>query len=236
MRKHMQEINHPEIERLLSDLFLQDEIEMIRNIYAQYRLLFLESETVRSRDQATDELRKSVSPLERKIGGIGYDELLYGKDGTRYSGNYPAADRAIYRPLQYALRDLLYLGNSRNSIRESCAHLEGLLKRRYSTRIKNILRKPLGSITHSARKDTVFSDKLLVRLQLISEIGNIAKHDYGLEAVTIEASDELQWNLDSKVFSDFEGLAMYFVCRKVGVDLMRKIWIPGVIDIKSEQG
>ena len=217
----MQKINHQEIERLLSDLFLQNEIETIHEIYAQYRRLFVESETAQNRDQATDELRKFISPFERRIGGIGYDELLYGKDGSKYSGNYPVADRAIYRPLQYALANLLLAGNPRNSIRESCAHLEGILKRRYDRRIENILRKPLGSITHSARKMNLFSDELLIKLQLITEMNNIAKHDYGPETATIEEQDELRWNLDSKVFSDFEGLAMYFICRKVGIELMK---------------
>jgi hypothetical protein len=112
-------------------------------------------------------------------------------------------------------------GNPRNSIRESCAHLEGILKKRYDRRIENIVRKPLGSITHSARRNQIFSDELLIELQLISEMNNIAKHDYGLETATIEEQDELELDLDSKVFSDFEGLAMYFICRKVGIELMK---------------
>jgi hypothetical protein len=218
--ENMQQFQHPEIERLLSNLFQPNEIETINKLHEQYRKLFVGYEIRTNKDQAVDELGKAFSPLERTIGGIGYDRLFYGANGQRYSGYYPIEERDIYRPLQYSLMNLIGGWNRREAVRESCAHIESIMKRRYEHRIENILKKPLGTIVGLADQKGILPNDLLINLTLISEMNNIAKHDYDIDSVKFEDRDELRFEIDSKVFTSFEALAMYFICRKVGMDLL----------------
>jgi len=200
------QISWPEIKSLQSDLFSKNEIQIMENIYKK----IISAEHF-------DDWRKLPESLDDTLGGTGLRNLIvpveYG-----YTGNYPIRDRDVFRSLQYASICFTHKDINgflrRDSIQESCEHIEAVLKRKFGARI-NIFKLPLGSIIYEIQEHQLISEPLLSQLKNINSINRKAKHSYSDEDLSEEDP-----SLDSHMFSVMDTIAMYFICRKIGVKLM----------------
>ena len=174
------------------------------------------------RHSAVEPFRDSILDIDRMIGGIGIDRLLVPVSNT-YTGDYPEDERPIHRPLQYALIELLDCYRPRDAIRESCQHIEGILKMKFAEVIHNIDFKPLGSIVKDVKSMNLLRGEIIWQIEHIAHILNIAKHEYGLDAVQIP--DPLR-RIESQVFNIHEAVSMYFICRKLGILLLAESGTP----------
>lgn len=165
-----------------------------------------------------DILKNIMIPLENKIGGKGVLDLFY-SDGKRFTGKYNIEDRPIYRPLQYALRDSIQVWwepRSRSSVEMSCAHIEQVLKKIFGKQIKGAEKKPMGTIISAIEKKELLNSDLIQYLWKINTLYRMAKHDFDYKW----NSEEPESTMGSQTFNNYEALAMYFICRKIGVQIL----------------
>ena len=116
------DISWPEIKSLQSELFSETEIQTMERIFEK----IISSEYF-------DSWRNIVESLDDNIGGKGVRDLLVPMEHN-YTGNYSHRDREIFRPLQYATTCFTHKDIDgflrRDSIQESCEHIEIVLKRK----------------------------------------------------------------------------------------------------------
>ncbi len=136
---------HAEIAELSNELF-DSEAQQAFSRIARFAIVISEARRLGLQidKKMVSDSRNSVLDLDKAIGGIGIDRLLVPTDHG-YTGRYPANERAIHRPLQYALDGVLYGTRPRYSILMSCQHIEGILKTKYHAILAHIDRAPLGS-------------------------------------------------------------------------------------------
>ena len=205
-------INHTDIKRLFLFFFDEEDMRMAQEI-AKFREARDVPHWEVDPHSTVDTLREMMSPLEQKIGGKGIDNLLYGKAGSRYCGNWETRDRMLYRTLQYSLSKIVWYYMPRDSIRESCEYVQHATKRKLRADISKTSTGSLGFLIREARTRKLLDSTFLTQLDLVDGIGRIAKHEYGKEYVMMDDSDEC---LKSQVFNMTEAVCMYFVCRKIG--------------------
>jgi len=202
------EINWSEIKLLRSKLFSEDEIQLMEKIFEK---------TISS--DHFDNWRNIINPIEEKIGGTGIKDLLVNVDNGGYTGNYDIKDRDIYRPLQYATICFTHTDIDgflrRDSIQESCEHIENVLKRIFSTSLK-ISNCPLGQITGQIKQKNLLENNMVFLLEKINIINRIAKHEYGEDSIPTDYDP-----YNDHMFTLMEAISMYFICRKVGFILMK---------------
>lgn len=215
-RKRKDNINHFLIEVLRLQLFSEQDLTAIKNIF----IIREETQFGRLRNESMDKKMDSIysvmAPLDRSIGGLCIDELYFA-DGIRWHGNYPLEYRPIYRALQYAIKDSLQTDrpySPRSSLYYSGLHLENLCKKMFNGHIRGIENKPLGTIVSSLSDKGLLTEPLSIRLWYAAMVVNKSKHD--LEYDSVQMKEELE----SQVFNNLEAISMYFICRKLGVELM----------------
>jgi hypothetical protein len=125
--------------------------------------------------------------------------------------------RPIYRPLQYALGAMLQSNWPRTAVQMSCQHIEGILKKKYGGVVPGIDHMPLGSIVRQVKSMKLLGVGIVQQLEKVAVILNIAKHEYGSDAIRIPGSLR---GAESQVFNIHEAVSMYFICRKLGVQLL----------------
>lgn len=201
-------INHSEIEILLSEFFDDQDKLAIREI-AGLREAMDDPLLVRNQKSTMDSMRKAMAPLEKRIGGMGIDDLLYGK-----SKDFEMSDRTLYRTHQYALLRVILVSQPRESIMFSCEYVKHVLRGKLHSQIPRTEVKSLGALVHGARSRELLDDTLLARLGLVDYISRIAKHEYGADSVMFESPQE---EFRSEVFTLTEAISMYFISRKIGV-------------------
>jgi hypothetical protein len=203
-------INWSEIKLLRSELFSEDEIQLMEKIF----------EKANSSDHF-ENWRNMINPIEEKIGGTGIKDLLVETEHGGYTGNYDIKDRSIYRPLQYATVCFTHKDINgflrRDSIQESCEHIENVLKRYFSSTL-NISNIPLGQIIGKIKQKKLLDNNMILLLEKINVINRIAKHDYNEDSIPIDYDP-----YEDHMFTLMEAISMYFICRKVGFILMKKI-------------
>ena len=149
--------------------------------------------------------------LDKTIPGLGLHNVNERTADGGLTGVYSIQDRAIFRGIQYvgmylSLSQTEWL--SRKIVTDSCYHVESSLKRRLN--VKGNL--SVGMILN--RRGRVLDRSLTdILWQLNNAIYNNAKH-------TVEAID-----FDSHMFSIVDAIAVYLVCRKVGVHLLKDLGI-----------
>lgn len=209
-------INHEEIQRLSQQLFEDDTRQSFLRIAQQVSAISKTNAWMHGYQATVEPLRGSMSRIDEAIGGVGIDKLLV-STADAYTGGYPKHERSIYRPLQYALILMLHTNDPRFSIQMSCEHIEGIMKRTCRKAVPNINLKPLGSIVGDVKNRSLLESGTIQNLKDVAHIVNIAKHDYGIDAIRI--SDSMD-RVQSQVFNTHEAVSMYFVCRKIGVQLL----------------
>jgi hypothetical protein len=200
------EISWPEIKSLQSDLFSTTEIQIMEKIFEK----IISSEHF-------DSWRNIVESLDDIIGGKGIRDLLVRME-YNYTGNYAHRDRDIFRSLQYATICFTHKDIDgflrRDSIQESCEHIEAVLKRKFKQTI-NITTLPLGQIIKKIQEKQLLDESLIYQLKKINIINRRAKHSYSED----ELPDDKP-SLNSHMFTVMDVISMYFICRKIGVKLM----------------
>jgi len=209
-------INHSEIKDLSEQLFEAETRKVFLNISSQVRVLTRHGRGRSGIHGSVEAVRDSILQIDNAIGGIGIDRLLVPTSDS-YTGRYPVEERPIHRPLQYALRDMLLLNSPRTAVQMSCQHVEGILKNKYAGVIPGIDRKPMGRIVRLVNSMNLLGIEIVVQLDEVTTILNIAKHEYGSNAVRIPDPLGL---VESQVFNIHEAVSMYFICRKLGVQLL----------------
>jgi len=211
-------INHGEIQELSRQLFSEKERSQILDIAKRLFQTFKKVEYRHNQEIAMKAVQESILALDKVIGGIGIDRLIiWLEDDHNFTGDYPEEERPIHRPLQYALWSI-YLDSSRTAIEEVCQHVEGIMKNKFENTIEGIEFRPLGSITRDVGKRRILNEDIVSQLLLVTEILNIAKHEYDLNAVRIP---DMKKGIRSQVFNIHEAISMYFICRKIGMRIIQ---------------
>ena len=167
-------------------------------------------------DVAIQDAHQDLIDIDKTIPGFGLHNVNEHNGHGGLTGVYSLRDRAIFRGIQYvgmylSFNNLEWL--ARKIVTDSCYHVESSLKRR----LNETDSLSVGRILHRHRK--ALSRNLSETLsKLNSTVYNEAKH-------TVEDID-----FDSHMFSIVDALAIYLVCRKIGVCLLKDM------DIKTKYG
>lgn len=202
-------IHSPEILDAIKDLFSPSEISDIREIHS-----------ARANGKKYPQLIAMASALDMRIGGDGrLDVVCYRMDHHTYTGHYRDGYRDVFRPLQYAMRDCFATINwpvPRGGVMWSCDHVESVLKRKFKGQLKGIDHLPMGTIiVRVDGKGQLLDHSTITTLHNINSAFCIAKHDFSDESVP----DEYQDDPNAPTFNLLEGMAMFFICRKMGMIL-----------------
>ena len=92
------------------------------------------------------------------------------------------------------------------------------MKEKYEGVVPGIDHRPLGSIVRQVKSMKLLGVEIVQQLEKVAVILNIAKHEYGRDAIRIPGS--LRRDVESQVFNIHEAMSMYFICRKLGVQLL----------------
>lgn len=153
---------------------------------------------------------KQLVAIDQNIGGVGLHNVNK-QEGDILTGAYDIQFRGLFRPIQYIYQrlsedDLVW--NARIIILNSCLHVEKALKYRFNISDEN--RSSLGMLLwqNSIVKKTLDAAflKLLVTLN---------KTIYGKNKHTIEHID-----MDAHDYSPTDAIAVYLICRWVGLKLL----------------
>jgi hypothetical protein len=209
-------INHDEILDLSHQLFDEE----TRQSFMKISLQILAIPRTESSHACVERLRNPITVIDKKIGGVGIDQLLVPTSNgyTADIPNLPMETRSLYRPLQYALSAMLQSNWPRTAVQMSCQHIEGVMKQKYGGVVRGIDHMPLGSIIRHVKSMTLLDAERVQQLVKVAAVLNIAKHEYGSDAIRIPGS--LRRDAESQVFNIHEAVSMYFICRKVGVKLL----------------
>lgn len=120
-------------------------------------------------------------------------------------GRYSVADRAIFRPLQYCAAHLMLVSEdavwlARSVVRDSSAHIEGLLQRIGGRKLS------LGALLRKQPVVDTLDTVTREQAMRFARINNAAKHDYDHPK-------------DTHMFSYSDALCAYFICRRLGLKL-----------------
>ena len=173
----------------------------------QPKLQSIAARLAEDRDAAVQDL----VVLDKTIPGLGLHNVNERTASGGLTGVYSIQDRPIFRGIQYvgmylSLSQTEWL--SRKIVTDSCYHVESSLKRRLNVSGNlsvGMILKRRGKVLHHSLTDILW--------QLNNAIYNNAKH-------TVEAID-----FDSHMFSIVDAIAIYVVCRKVGVRLLKDLGI-----------
>ena len=213
-----QKICHPGITDNLNILFDLSTIEEIKSIA-----------TKRNEGVRFSNIRGLVNQIDNEIGGNNIFDLIchqyttkdsLGNESLAYTGQYHSEDRAIFRPLQYAMvcLETSRPNLQRYSINMSCVHVEAVLKRKLSGLIKGADHLPLGNMVlqvKSKRLNQVLDGPMINILENTNFVYNISKHDCSFERIPPEEYN----NPDPSIFNNLEAICMFFICRKIGLML-----------------
>ena len=148
--------------------------------------------------------------IERTIGGVGFHNVNR-QDGLGLTGVYRTEFRPIFRPIQYATRDLFDKDlewDARHIVQWACGHVEDALKYRFG--IPEYDRASLGILLNrqsSIRRD--LDGRFLTWLRKVNTvIYRGSKH--AMEALSI----------DVHLFTPPDAVATYLMCRWAGVQLL----------------
>lgn len=150
--------------------------------------------------------------IDKTIPGLGLHNVNEVTPGGRTLGVYNLDDRSIFRGIQYVGEHLSTMPLewlARTIVTESCYHVESSLKRRVG------VTEPLsiGMILHRNKYRTLDGELIEILEHLNKLIYNRAKH-------TIE-----DISLDHHMFSIADSIAVYLVCRIIGVRLLKDMGI-----------
>ena len=209
-------INHDEILELSQQLFDAG----TRQSFLKISLQILAIPMTESSHACVERLRNPITVIDEEIGGVGIDQLLVPTSNgyTASIPNLPMETRSIYRPLQYALSAMLQSNWPRTAVQMCCQHIEGVMKQKYGGVVRGIDHMPLGSIVRRVKPMKLLGEEIVQQLEKVANILNIAKHEYGSDAVRMPGS--LRRDIESQVFNIHEAFSMYFICRKLGVQLL----------------
>lgn len=217
MKKRRAEINHKEIEELGRQLFDAASRRALRLISNRAKATREAMDAGLSKTIDTQTIRREILVVDNAIGGATIDRLLVPTDHG-YTCDLPMGDRPIYRPLQYALSEIISGSLPRYSILMSGLHLEGVLKKKYRGILPRLEHAPLGKIVDQVKSRSLLEINLISQLQMVARVVNTAKHDFSEEAVRLKAPGR---GVESQVFTVVEAVWMYFICRKIGFRLMQ---------------
>lgn len=151
-----------------------------------------------------------LTELDREIGGVGFHNVNK-QEGEWITGNYRVEFRPLFRPIQYvhsaiAADDLIW--QARFIVQWSCGHLEDAVKFRFN--IPSTFNASLGVIlTRRPEIRKNLNDQIFDWLLMLNRIVyRGAKH----------AVEEL--NIDAHRFTPADAIAVYLMCRWVGVSLL----------------
>lgn len=154
-------------------------------------------------------LRESITLLEeydKKIPGKGIHNINRPDGQGGYTGDYDIKDRPIYRPIQYVeayfVWEDYFEWHTRAFVEMSCLHIEACLKRY----CKHIGRSSLGKLLHSKKGRSLPKD-------LWSQLNSVVKYLYNPAKHHIPAED-------CHLFTEADAIAAYFICRKLGQELI----------------
>jgi len=209
-------INHDEIIQLSQQLFDAETRQSFLKISSQVHAVTKTDGGMSGHHASVERVRGSILHIDNEIGGVGIDRLLVPtSDGC--TANLPMDERPIYRPLQYALGAILHTNWPRTAVQMSCQHIEGIMKKKCKGVVPGIDHMPLGSIVRQVKSMKLLEVEIVQQLEKVALILNIAKHEYGSDAIRIPGSLR---RAESQVFNIHEAISMYFICRKVGVQLL----------------
>ena len=182
-------------------------LPVIRKLFKQVCLTIDVSDIkliVAMRRKNIEQSIESVKDYDKAIGGKGIHNISRPDGRDNLTANYDTKDSSIYRPIQYVS---VYLKNenlewfTRDIVADSCLHVESCLERYCKNRIK-----PFGWLLNSKEGRTL-PPELWRKLDIIrTHIYNPAKHyvpDY-----------------DVHLFSQADAIAMYLICRVLGLEIL----------------
>jgi hypothetical protein len=165
------------------------------------------AEIVRRRRQNLEHGFELLEEYDSTIPGKGIHNInRLGEHGV-WHGNYEIQDRSVYRPIQYIESYFLreeFEWLTRDTVQKACLHLETILKR--FCRNRDYSRLPLGRLLETKEAKTL-PQPLRIHLRLVNELlYNPAKHEIP--------------RADRHLFTEAEAIAAYFICRKLGHQLL----------------
>jgi hypothetical protein len=188
----------PEIKSLLKEVIPSIKLKDIRAIIDKRNYNIIESVEL-------------TTELDKTIEGMGIHNVNKRDERGHLTGNYQVNDRSIYRPIQYVwvklYSDINIEWSSRDIVSESCFHVESCLDRYCEEKIYG----SFGKILHSKLGRTL-PVQIWNPLYSMSKVYNLAKHRI-----------PEQLNYEDHLFSEADALATYFICRKLGIEILKLI-------------
>ena len=199
-------IYHVEVRELLDTLFNRADRKMIRDL--------IEAKRNATRYRVLHEMTNSI---DRALGGKGFMNQLCVKKDNRWTATYSIEDRPIFRPLQYAVGEIFERGipHARVAVHWSCNHVESILKRKYTGKIRGVGRMSLGVIVSRAMDQKIINQNHANILYKINALYDLSKHDFDYYSIPEPA----RYAEDPTLFDLGEAISMLFICRKVGLIL-----------------
>lgn len=187
----------PYIERLLGETILTIPLHTILRI----------AETIQNDVQAG---YKQCVDTDRELGGVGFHNINR-REGKGVTGNYRTEFRPIFRPLQYACRDMFngdLIWNARHVIQWSCAHVEDSIKYRF-----HLPENDRGSLGQLLTRRPIIQKELEPQfLDWLRDLNTLVYRNskHSVEELTIDAHR----------FTPADAVAVYLMCRWAGVVLL----------------
>lgn len=188
-------IVRPEIATLLKEVVRIISIEDVFSIVTQ-------------RQHSLEQGFALFAKYDKRIPGKGIHNIERPDGEGGWTGNYDIVDRPIYRPIQYVEAYFTWENFewlTRDIVEMACLHIESCLKRYCRDRSRRMFGKLL-----SGKEGRTLPTKLWNWLDQVRQyLYNPAKH------YIPECEDHL--------FSKEEAIASYFICRKLGLELLQLI-------------
>lgn len=198
MNKNTRKAINPDIKLLLKKVIPSVKLKHIRVI-------------IDKRNYDITESVEMVKKIDKTIGGMGIHNVNIQDKMGNLTGNYQIKDRPIYRSIQYVYVDL-YEDNlewhARDIVYKSCLHIENCLDRYCEEKING----PFGSKLYSTKGRTLPAHIWNPLSLMCKNVYNLAKH-YIPEQV----------NYEDHLFSEADAIATYFICRKLGIEILKLI-------------
>lgn len=171
--------------------------------------------------------------IEVAIGGYGshnIDRFEGAWEAQHITGTYHAADRPIYRPLQYCafrFQSFFIHFDTRSLIELSGAHIEGLLARAASAGgVVGLKGRPLGALISGLRQSSQFDDEesgqLLNAADALNKVYRNAKHNWEDYSPTQDRTEPLR--AETHMFSYDEAMVYYFGARVTGLSWAKMLF------------
>lgn len=163
---------------------------------------------LKQRQQSLEQGLALFAEYDKRIPGKGIHNIDKLNEEGVWTGDYDIADRSIFRPIQYVEAYFTWDNFewlARDTVEMACLHVESCLKR-YCGRND---RKMFGKLLSSEEGKTLPSKLWNWLDQIRQYLYNPAKH-YIPER-------------EGHLFSSEEAIASYFICRKLGLELLQLI-------------